>query len=116
MDPISFSDEIDPATGQPVNLSISQEIMMYAFMVIMVGKTLAFDVGIFNYIKRYYQTYKTFNQVEIWILLLTGLKVTILLPDYFLKEINFLYWVFVLNSLTTFWLSHVLHLRGCIIQ
>ena len=89
--------------------------MMYAFMVIMAGKTLAFDIGIFNYIKRYYQTYKTFNQVEIWILLLTGVKVTILLPDYFLREINFLYWVFVLNSLTTFWLSHVLHIRGCII-
>ena len=61
MDPISFSDEIDPSTGLPVNLSLSQEIMMYAFMVIMAGKTLAFDVGIFNYIKRYYQTHKTFN-------------------------------------------------------
>ena len=60
MDPIRF--EIDPANpGQEVNLTLSQEIMMYAFMVIMVGKTLAFDIGIFNYIKRYYQTYKTFN-------------------------------------------------------
>ena len=61
MDPIRFSHEIDPSTRQEVNLTLSQEIMMYAFMVIMVGKTLAFDIGIFNYIKRYYQTYKTFN-------------------------------------------------------
>ena len=54
MDTISFSKEIDPATNLPVDLSLSQEIMVYAFMVIMVGKTLAFDIGIIGYIKRYY--------------------------------------------------------------
>ena len=54
--------------------------------------------------------------MEIWLLLATAFKVTALLPDYFLKEINYLFIIFVLNSATTFWLSHVLHIRGCIIQ
>ena len=81
----------------------------------MVLKTIAFDVGIVQYVRRYYETNKTFNQVEIWILIVTGLKVTALLPDYFIMEINYLYFIFVANSATTAWLSHVLHLRGCII-
>ena len=49
-------------------------------------------------------------------MLATGFKVTALLPDYFLKEINYLFIIFALNSATTFWLSHVLHIRGCIIH
>lgn len=48
--------------------------------------------------------------------MLTAVKVTLLLPDYFLQEINYLFIVFVINSVTTFWLSHVLHLRGCMIR
>ena len=91
-------------------------VFKYAFMAIMVLKTIAFDVGIYGYIKRTHETYKQCNMVEIWLLVITGLKVTILLPDYFLQEINYLYIVFIINSGTTFWLSHVLHLRACIIQ
>ena len=49
-------------------------------------------------------------------MLLTAVKVTALVPDYFLGDINYLFWAFVINSLTTFWLSHVLHLRCCILR
>ena len=49
-------------------------------------------------------------------MILTAIKVTALCPDYFLYEINWLFYVFVVNSGTTFWLSHVLHMRGCIIK
>lgn len=60
--PTAFSSShINPFTGAPVELSTSQTIMKYAFEVIMVVKTLAFDIGIYDYIKRYYQTYHTFN-------------------------------------------------------
>ena len=38
------------------------------------------------------------------------------MPDYFLQMINYLYIVFIINSGTTFLLSHVLHMRACIIQ
>lgn len=48
--------------------------------------------------------------------MISAFKVTLLLPNYFIREINFLFIVFILNSATTFWLSHVLHIRGCIIQ
>ena len=109
-------DEKDPVTGEPYPLALKDEILSIVFYIIVVGKTLAFDWGFYNYIKRYYQTYKSFNQVEIWMLLLTMVKVTVLMPNYFLREINYLYMVFIINSATTFWLSHILHIRSCIIQ
>jgi len=49
-------------------------------------------------------------------LLLTALKVSFALPNYFIKEINYLFYIFVFNTATTFWLSHVLHMRSCILQ
>ena len=54
--------------------------------------------------------------MEIWLLIITAIKVAILLPNYFIREINFLFLVFMINSATTFWLSHLLHIRGCIIH
>ena len=48
--------------------------------------------------------------------MISAIKVTLLLPNYFLREINYLFCIFIANSATTFWLSHVLHIRGCIIQ
>ncbi len=49
-------------------------------------------------------------------MLLTAIKVSLAMPDYFLQMINYLYIVFIINSGTTFLLSHVLHMRACIIQ
>ena len=43
-------------------------------------------------------------------------KLSALLPNYFVKEINWLYTIFIINSFCTFWMSHILHMRGCIIQ
>ena len=54
-------------------------------------------------------------QVEIFLFLLTAFKVTALLPNYLIKNINWIYWVFIINSGTTYWLSHVLHQRNCIV-
>ena len=110
------SEVIDPATGKPVEMGLSDEILKYGFEVFVVLKTLGFDYALIRYIMRYYQTYKSCGEVEIWLMVLTAIKVTILMPDYFLQEINYLFVVFVINSATTFWLSHVLHMRACIIQ
>ena len=115
LDPLSCSNKADPSTCSEAELPLPTEIFNYAFYAIMVLKTLAIDYSVFQYSLRYYRTHKSINQVEIWLLLATGLKVTALLPDYFVKEINYLFMVFALNSATTFWLSHVLHIRGCII-
>ena len=90
--------------------------MKWAFYFFIPLKTLAFDIGIYNYVLRYLQTYKRWCKAEIMILLLTAIKVTALCPNYFFYEINWLFYVFVVNSATTFWLSHVLHMRGCIIK
>ena len=97
-------------------LKLSTQILKWAFYIFIPAKTVAFDFGIYNYVVRYLETYKVWCQAEIWILILTAIKVTVLCPDYFLYDINWLFYVFVVNSGTTFWLSHVLHMRGCIIK
>ena len=63
----------------------------------MTVKTLLFDFSITRYVIRYKQTYKTWHQVEIWLLLLTAFKVSFALPNYFLKEMNYLFYIFVLH-------------------
>ena len=116
LDPSTCTDIDDASTCSEAELPLGTEIFNYAFYVIMVLKTIAVDYSIVNYCIRYYQTHNTINQVEIWLLISTAFKVTALLPDYFVREINYLFLIFVLNSATVFWLSHVLHIRGCIIQ
>ena len=116
LDPSTCTDPDDARTCSEAELPLGTEIFNYAFYVIMVLKTIAVDYSIVHYCVRYYRTHNTINQVEIWLLISTAFKVTALLPDYFIREINYLFLIFVLNSATVFWLSHVLHIRGCIIQ
>ena len=89
--------------------------MTIFFGVFMLVKTLLFDISLTKYIIRYYKTYNKFMQVEIFLFILTAFKVTILLPNYLIKNINWIYWVFIINSATTYWLSHVLHQRNCVV-
>ena len=43
------------------------------------------------------------------------LKIAMLLPNIYLKEINYLYYCFLMNSALIFWLSHMLAIRSCVI-
>ena len=49
-------------------------------------------------------------------MLLTIVKFNVVLPDYLFFEINWLFWIFVINSLVTYWLSHVIHMRSVMIR
>ena len=62
MDPLNWLEAINTFKSEGGDgLSTREEVIKYAFFVLMPLKTLAFDIGIYGYIKRYYQTYKTFN-------------------------------------------------------
>lgn len=50
---------------------------------------------------KYYKTFEKVNVPEIWILLLTLLKLLILFPIYWLHEMNLLFMVYSLNSVCT---------------
>ena len=102
----------DPTPTNP-KAKTCQRVMYWIFAVFFLVKTVLFDKQFFSYIKRYWETYNTFNQVEIWIMLLTAVKVTVVVPNYAINEINWLFWVFIVNSAVTFWLSHLLHMRAC---
>ena len=64
---------------------------------------------------RYRKTHKKCCQFEIWYLCFATLKIAILLPAIYLKEINYLYFCFLLDSCLIFWLGHMLQIRCCII-
>ena len=63
---------------------------------------------------RYYKTVNKCNTFEILFCVITVCKVGIILPLYFLRDINLLYFVFVINSFSTYLFSHVLRLRACV--
>ena len=79
-------------------------------------KATLFDLQYFGYIKRYIQTYLSWNQVEIWLMMLTIIKFNVVLPDYYFKEINWFFWIFIINSFVTYWLSHVIHMRSVMMR
>ena len=71
-------------------------------------KSISFGYKLIWMIHRYYLTYGKFNIPEIWFSVMTLIKIMILLPNYFLCEMNTLYCVLILNSLCSYWLGYVL--------
>lgn len=60
---------------------------------------------------KYYRTYERVNVPEIWINLMTLIKLFLLLPIYWLHDINLLFLVFTLNSICMVWLNYILSQR-----
>lgn len=52
---------------------------------------------------------------EVYFVAVTLLKVAILLPNYFIHEMNTFYFVFCMNSLCSYFLTYILSQRTCII-
>ena len=71
-------------------------------------KCLSFAYKLMWMLHRYHLTYGTFKMPEVWITGATLLKITLLLPNYFIIEINTLYVVFLLNSYCSYFLAYVL--------
>ena len=80
----------------------------------MVVKSVLFTYKLFWLALRYHNTTGKCNTFEVWFCAITMLRVGIILPLYFMKDINLLWLVFVLNSFSTYLLSHVLGLRACV--
>ena len=64
--------------------------------------------------KKYRLTQGTWKVPEIRIIVAQFLKITLLLIAYFLQEMNCLYFVFIINSLCTYWLQWMLIMRVCV--
>ena len=60
---------------------------------------------------KYYKTFGTLNVTEIWLSLLTAIKLFILLPVYWVRGINMLFVVFALNSICTMLINYMLSER-----
>ena len=84
---------------------------IYVFYVFVVVKILLYLFKFVFIAIRYYKTFKTFKKFEIWWFALKGLSLAILLPNYFYREINMMYFTFLINSVTTYWLSFSIRMR-----
>ena len=51
---------------------------------------------------------------EIWFMAMAAIKILVLLPNIYYKEINWLYACFILNSFLSYWLSYTFHIRSCV--
>ena len=54
------------------------------------------------------------NVFEIWFMGMAAIKILILFPNIYYKEINWLYACFILNSFLAYWLSYTFHIRSCV--
>ena len=91
------------------------EVKDHCFQVFAVFKCASFAYKLFWIMKRYKMTYGTYNIPEVFIIGFTLLKIIILLPNYFFREINTLAVVFILNSMTSYALSYVFAQRTCVV-
>ena len=51
---------------------------------------------------------------EVWFLVITLVKLIALLPAYWYRQINFMYAIFLVNSLSCYWLNYLLLQRMCV--
>ena len=64
--------------------------------------------------RKYKLTFKKCNVFEIWFMGMAAVKIMLLLPNIYYKEINWLYSCFLLNSGLAYWLSFMFHIRSCV--
>ena len=52
---------------------------------------------------------------EVYFVAVTLIKVVILLPNYFIREMNLFYYVFSMNSICSYFLTYILTQRTCVL-
>ena len=63
---------------------------------------------------KYHITFKRWNIFEIWFMGLATIKILVLLPNIYYREINWLFACLILNSGLSYWLSFLFHIRSCV--
>ena len=87
---------------------VARKIRNITFAVLVVIKCMYLMWSLFTMIKRYRTTHKTYCMPEVYFIAVTLIKVAILLPNYFLQEMNTFYFTFCMNSLCSYFLTYIL--------
>ena len=89
-------------------------IILISFRTLFIGgKCTLLIVKSFQVPCRYYKTYDTLLQFEIWFLLLSAFKILILLPNILITvNINYLFTNFIINSLMNVVSSFLMHSKA----
>ena len=80
----------------------------------MIFKVISSGYRIVWTIKRYERTFPMYRVPEVWFLVITLVKLIALLPAYWYRQINFMYAIFLVNSLSCYWLNYLLLQRMCV--
>ena len=76
------------------------------------GKCLLLIIKTFQVSCRYYQTYDTILQFEIWYLAMSAIKILILIPNILVVvNINYLFTMFTINQLMTIISNYIMHTK-----
>ena len=93
---------------------MTQDIILWVRNTFIFLKSLAFMYKSVWTSRRYRLTFGKWNIFEIWFMGMAAVKILILLPNIYYKEINWLFACLVLNAGLSYWLSFNFHIRSCV--
>ena len=96
------------------HLSLIQEIFTWVRNIFIFCKSIAFIYKSAWTSNKYKVTYQRRNVFEIWFMGMAAIKILVLLPNIYYKEINWLFACLILNSFLSYWLSYIFHIRSCV--
>ena len=111
---VADDDPINKNAPPEFTISLAQTIVLWVRNTFIFCKSLAFIYKSIWTSKKYKATYMRLNIFEIWFMGLAGVKILVLLPNIYYRDINWLYACFVLNSFLSYWLSYTFHVRSCV--
>ena len=96
------------------DLSLIQEILTWVRNIFIFCKSIAFIYKSAWTSNKYKVTYQRLNVFEIWFMGMAAVKILVLLPNIYYREINWLFACLILNSFLSYWLSYTFHIRSCV--
>ena len=111
---VADNDPVNRNIPPEFSISTAQKVVLWIRNTFIFFKSLAFIYKSIWTSRKYKATYMQLNIFEIWFMALAGVKILVLLPNIYYKEINWLYACFVLNSFLSYWLSCNFHIRSCV--
>ena len=85
---------------------------LFSFRLVFIGgKCLAMIYKDILFTIKFMKTYQTWMQFEIIYFISSAILIAVVLPIIFIKEINTLFYCFIVNSILRYSLSHILFMR-----
>ena len=98
----------------PFEKTLFQEVFTWIRNCFIAFKSIAFIYTSGKTSLQYRLTHQRLNVFEIWFMGMAAIKILILFPNIYFKEMNWLFLCLILNSFLAYWLSFTFHIRSCV--